>query len=174
MARRRDFRRAVPRRPVSWEGASFSSLALAGAATTLTMQSEANLESDREPTIVRVRGEIVWGLRVASAIPTNGLLTFGLMLLPTVTIGAAPSPFSDLGSDWLWWKSVPAQIGLGTLAAPTGPRNEVGTHGRFEVDNKSMRKVGVNMTLVLVVQATSITGIATFDFTGVFRFLVKT
>ncbi len=172
MATRKAFRRAVPRRPMSWEGAAFSQAALAGAQTVFTIVSEGTLESSELPTIVRVRGKICWDLSVSGAVPAQGHINFGIRVIPTSAIAAPGLVFTDIGSDWLWWDGAAAQISGGTLTAPL-PGNSECQSGETIIDSKAMRVTKRNETLILAVQASSIVSTVTFRYTGFVRVLLK-
>jgi len=172
VANRRGFRRAVPRRIMTWEGGSFSFATLTNATQVFTVISEAILEAAEEPTIVRVRGRLVWDLQATGAVPAQGLLTFGLIVLPTSAIGVPPGPNSDLSSDWLWWDAALGQISGGTLTAPV-PDGSQGLSGIIDIDSKAMRVTKRDQTLVLVIQAANLVSTSTFKVVGSMRILLK-
>jgi len=171
MAQRRGFRRGSSvRRPSFWLGNSFQALpSIAGVATTAnTIVAEVDLEQAPNPTLVRVRGS--WGFNIAG-LDGSGVLTVGMMLVNAAALAAGvaslPTPFTEIGSDWLWWDSVGIDnvgtVGDGTVLA-----------GQRTIDSKAMRKVKNNTVLVLVTEISGIgaaAGIATIS--GVARVLFK-
>ena len=170
MANRRVVRRAAVRRPTFWQGSEFQALpSIAGVDSTVsTILTEVNMETVPNGTIVRVRGSYCWTI---AGLDGTGQVTMGMMLVNgsalAVGIGSLPTPFTDIGSDWLWWDTFGID-NVGTLG--DGPA----LSGQRMIDSKAMRKITLNKALVLTVQIQGIgaaNGIATIA--GVARVLTK-
>ncbi len=156
MANRRGFQRAAQRRPTFWEGARLQLLpSIAGAQSDVqSVISEANLENVPNGTIVRIRGSYAWS--VASANGT-GVCALGIMLVDAaalaVGVGSLPTPFDDIGSDWIWWDTFGFD-NVGTTA--DSPVNA----GQRTIDSKAMRKVKLNQVLVMISEIDGLGGSA--------------
>ena len=107
MARARVFNRSAPRRRMTWEGAEINATATSGGAVVNTLVSEANLENVPNPTIVRIRGHVLVRQTAQGAAGTRGEAFMGIKLATGLAISAGiasiEKPFSDIGSDWIWW-----------------------------------------------------------------------
>ncbi len=171
MAQRRAFRRGSSgRRPMNWQGGTFQALpSLAGVATTAnTIVTEAILETFPDPTIVRVRGSYIFS---ETGINGTAVLTVGIMLIDNAALAAGvasiQTPGTDVGSDWLWWDTVPLD-NVGTVAA-----DPVRT-GRRIIDSKAMRKVKTNQALVFVTEILALgASAAVVTIAGQVRVLLK-
>jgi len=124
---------------------------IAGVSVTVsTLVAEALLENVPEPTLVRVRGTYGYS---ETALDGSAVLTLGIMVVnePALTAGVAsvPQPQNDIGSDWLWWDSVPL------LNVATAGEDPLRT-GVRTIDSKAMRKIKNNQVLVLMTQVTGI------------------
>ena len=164
---RRQFQARAPRRRMTWEGNALSvSNLFAGTPQTLTLISEATLENFPLPTIVRVRGRIGVFADTAVAADTVFTVVMGIMVLPTSTIAVAPSPLTDIGSDWLWWD-------VANVRAATGSELDTTIVDRLVVDNKAMRKVGNNESVVMVFEMVNCEGTGQANVCGTLRVLLK-
>ena len=174
MARRRFSPQRV-RRPMFWEGNFVQHLAQAtGTSVFTTLVGEANLENSPNATLVRMRGVIIVGLVTTAAVPARLHITCGIKLATTTAAaaGTLESPLTNIGSDWIWWKTIPLSIGAGTLAVPVPAEGQM-LSARVEIDSKAMRKTDLNQDLVFVSQSSVITSTATTDIIGVVRCLFK-
>jgi len=176
MANRRSARTLVraPRRSMFWEGNGATVTLASGTVSATAMVTEATLESVPNPTLVRTRGD---GIVYATAIGASGAqcqIEMGLIKITARALAAGvssmPTPGTDVGSDWLWHRSV--AIGVrGSLGADS---ESVGAHvARFEIDNKAMRKFEPNEALVVVFENTVITSTVTALISVHFWFLFK-
>jgi len=172
VANRRTFQRSTRRR-TSWEGAAFDLEVVTGASGFVTIVSEAILENVPEPTIVRVRGNMLVRQSAQGAAGTRTNVVYGIKLATASAIaagiGSIEDPLDGIGSDWLWWDSV----AMNTLDTGLGATNSGQTYHRVAIDSKAMRKVGNNTGLVFVVQVVSVTSTATIQTTGAVRVLLK-
>ena len=170
-------RRFVPRRTrrgVLWEAGSISHIGQATGTTVFTtLVSEAIMESIPDPTIVRVRGQIVTSVVASAATPGRSLMVFGIKVATAAAIagGAIELPSTDAGSDWLWWMTVPLNVWGGTSAAPSGDGQLANV--RVDIDSKAMRKVGGNAALIFASQNVVVTSTQTIDTIGAVRVLLK-
>ena len=159
------------KRPTFWVGGSLGVTIATGTVVTQTIVAESELESVPNPTIVRVRGEVIIRVSAIGASGAAGLISLGLILQSARSIAAGvtgmPVPFTDLGSKWLYHRMIPIQT-------ETQTNEDSNQHNvRFEVDNKSMRKTTLNEGLVMVLQNTALNSTFTAEVFGGFRVLVK-
>jgi len=171
MARRRVFQRAAPRRRMTWEGSQVDMTMTSGASTVLAIVTEATLENIPNPTIVRVRGNLLLRVTAQGAAGTRGILFLGIKLTTATALAATAVevPGTDIGSDWLWWEA----RGFSTLDTGIGQSNNQQTYVHLPIDSKAMRKVEINQVLVLVVQHTALVSTQTLQATGGLRILLK-
>jgi len=164
---RRQFQARAPRRRMTWEGNALSiSNLFAGTPQTLTLLSEAVLENFPLPTIIRVRGRIGVYADTAVAADTVFTVIMGIMVVPTSTIATSPTPLTDIGSDWLWWDAA-------TVRAATGSELDTTTVDRIVVDNKAMRKVGNNESVIFTAEMVNCEGTGQANVCGTLRVLLK-
>ncbi len=173
MARRRVFQRAAARR-TTWEGATLADTVTSGASSFSTIVAEATLENVPNPTIVRIRGNILIRMAAQGAAATTGQLFMGIRLATASAIaagiGSIETPANDIGSDWLWW----TVAGFHTGASAQIDNVAFGATSRdVLVDSKAMRKVGVNMGLIFVMQHNAVVSTQTLSVIGGFRVLLK-
>ena len=169
-------RRFVPqrvRRPTFWEGENISQSVTTGASVISTVVSEAELENVPTPTIVRMRGDLLVQVTASAATPgrCNAVLGIKLTTAAALAGGAVETPSTDIGSEWIWWTTVPLILAGGSVAAPNSDGRSI-VH-RVNVDSKAMRKVTLNQVLVLVAQNVVVTSTQTFDVQGTVRVLLK-
>jgi hypothetical protein len=89
-----------------------------------------------------------------------------------ITGTAVEVPFTDVGSDWIWWKAVPLVLLTGgSVASPNG--DGLTSNVRIEVDSKAMRKVKLNEALVLVMENLVSESTTTVGVDGAIRILFK-
>jgi len=89
-----------------------------------------------------------------------------------VSASSIESPLTQIGSDWIWWKTFPFGVAAGTLIAPQ-PAEGQSLSARVIIDSKAMRKIGLNQNVVFVMQSTAITSTCTTDVNGALRVLFK-
>ena len=100
------------------------------------------------------------------------IVTMGLIVVTSAALAASgvPQPFSNVGSDWLWWYN--SEIGEETSSTLIGRTISV---ERVVVDSKAMRKVGANQALIFVAECTNGTpsGVGSANVNGALRVLLK-
>ena len=116
-------------------------------------------------TIIRIHGEFSARTTVTGNMSTGAIVSAGLTLVSTdaAVVGgtALPSPYSDTDWSWLWHGEMFMQ----------GAGSDSLTQMRvLPVDNKSMRKVQGNQSLVLVLENQANVSV---DMGCVFRYLTK-
>jgi len=161
------------RRPMFWLGNSMQHTATTGAAVANALSSEADLENVPNATIVRVRGMLTAQITSTAAVPGRCLITCGIKVATASALagGTLQQPFTDIGSDWLWWTSIPLSVLGGTVAAPDADGRLL--TARIDIDSKAMRKTGLNDVLVFVTQNTVVTSTQTCDVLAGIRVLFK-
>ena len=173
MARRRVFQRAAARR-TSWEGSNVALSLTTGVQAQQALVTEAVLETFPNPTVVRIRGELVVGVTAFGAAGANTNLTLGIKLATASAFAAGgasiESPNTEIGSDWIWWNAAPTRNSTTLVTDSTG---NVGTLFRVMVDSKAMRKVGPNQVLILVAHNVVAGSTQTIAINGVIRVLLK-
>jgi len=174
--RRRGLRPVVrsTKRRVTWEGTQVDLAGVAvGGSLFQTAVTEAIFENFPNPTVVRVRGEIMVINDATSSAGAFGHIACGLMLVDAkalaIGITALELPATDVGSDWLWWDC----FTFGEQIA-----NEVDNSGlnfnRKQIDNKAMRVVQPNQALVFVAEIVKCEGTTLVgNVCGEFRVLLK-
>jgi len=149
---RRSFRRTAPKRATFWEGfaVKFSTVTV-GAPAFAVITTEAILENSPNPTLIRQRGSALVYANAGGA-TLDSTLFMGIMVADSraiaVGITGLQLPFTNIGSDWLWWKAVHISDNSGSIdqIRPTTAA------ARFEIDGKAMRKIGLNEAVVLVLE----------------------
>ena len=157
-----------------WEGRAVTHIGQLTGTTVFTMiVSEAIMELIPDPTVVRVRGQLVCSVVASAATPGRCFQVFGIKVATAAAIaaGAIELPFTAIGSDWLWWKAIPLNVWGGTSAAPSGDGTMANV--RVDIDSKAMRKVGGNAALVFASQNVAVTSTQTTDTIGALRVLLK-
>ena len=172
MARRRVFQRAAARR-TTWEGAQIDLVVPSSDSISQVVITEALFEEHPNPTIVRMRGHILLRQTTQSTTITTGVVFMGIKLATASAVAsgitALETPFTEIGSDWIWWET----RALSTLDSTLGQSNGTQTHSRVLLDSKAMRKVQPNQVLVFVAQHTAIAGTQTSIIVGGIRILLK-
>ena len=139
-----------------------------------TLLSEANLENVPNPTIVRIRGNIHLVSTAAAADNARTQITMGIMVVDvkafTAGISALELPATGIGGDWLWWDTRTIDI---AVASATAEDTALGIRHNIEVDNKAMRKVGLNQVLVLIAQNENLNSAHTVQLSAALRILLK-
>jgi len=175
MARRRVFQRAAVRRRTSWEGVSLQQVSTTGVVLATSVVSEAILENVPNPTIVRIRGELLLHVTARGANVSESTIFMGIKLVTATAFAAGvasiESPGTDIGSDWIWW-GVRSFATLTAQPAATDSNGEMLTT-RVPIDSKAMRKVEVNKLLVFVSENSVVTSTQTVTITGSARVLLK-
>ena len=162
------------RRPTFWEGGQVNASVTTGASVVATLVTEANLEQSPNPTLVRIRGNLLVTLISSAAVPSSTHMVMGIKLASSAAITgtAVEVPFTDVGSDWIWWKAVPLVLLTGgSVASPNG--DGLTSNVRIEVDSKAMRKVKLNEALVLVMENLVSESTTTVGVDGAIRILFK-
>ncbi len=139
-----------------------------------TLVTEAILESSPNPTLVRLRGSLLVTLISSAAVPSSTFVALGVKPTSGAAISgsAVEVPFTDIGSDWIWWKIVPLVLLTGgSVASPNG--DGLTSNVRIDVDSKAMRKVKLNEALVLVMQNVVSESTTTVGVDGGIRVLLK-
>ncbi len=156
-----------------WEGVGINQSVTTGASATSTVITEAQLETVPNATLVRIRGEALVQVSAAAATPSACLAFMGIKLVSVAALaGASVSlPFTDVGSDWVWWYCVPMNLLGGSVAAPNGDGRVITR--RVVIDSKAMRKVKLNEVLVWVSQNVVVTSTQTFEVDAGMRVLFK-
>jgi len=145
MANRR-FATRARKRVMSWQGGvvDFSDL-VAATSQFSTLVSETSLENFPTPTVIRTRGRLMLTGDASSSAGSRGFVVCGIMVVTATALAASavPSPFLEVGSDWLWWDVL-------TFGDVTGSVSDDGPMftDRIVVDSKAMRKIGLNEVLV--------------------------
>ena len=172
MAGRRSFAPVTRKRRVSWHGSSIDIADLVvGTDQLVTIIPEATLEAFPNPTIVRVRGNLLVLQDSTTTAGAFGHVTMGIIKVTAAALagGSVPSPLTDVGNDWLWWAD--AQIGEESSSSVIGRAISV---ERLKVDSKAMRKVGLNEALIFVATITLCEGTTvSANICGALRMLLK-
>ena len=160
------------KRPTFWEGSNFTFSLASGTVSVITAVTEAIIENSPNPTLIRIHGDIAINVTARTAADDAALISMGMIAQSSAAIaagvGSMPTPFTDIGSPWLWHR----QVVLRSNAAPPNGVDLLGNRA-ITVDNKSMRKFDLNQGLVLVVQNTVQTGTLTVNISGGLRLLFK-
>ncbi len=170
-------RRHMPvraKRPTFWEGTNFNMSITTGASVVSTLITEATLEQSPVPTLVRIRGSCLLNIISSAAVPSSTLVVMGIKLASSAAVaGAAVEvPFTQIGSDWIWWKAIPLVLLTGgSVASPNG--DGLNSNTRVEIDSKAMRKVKLNELLVFVVENVVSESTTTVGVDGAVRVLFK-
>ena len=174
MAQRRTFPRAARRR-TSWEGSNIGLSLTTGVQAQQSLVAESVLETFPNPTVVRIRGELVIGVTAIGAAGSNTDLTLGIKLTTASAFAAGgasvESPNTEIGSDWIWWYASPTRSGN---AVSSESDSNVGMLRRLVVDSKAMRKVSPNQVLILVAHNVVGGSTQTIAINGTIRVLLKT
>ena len=126
-------------------------------------------------TLVRIRGEMVLWVAVATAVGdgfTKGAAGIGIVTNDAFAIGATamPGPFTDPEwNGWIWYQSLAAIVSLETTEVARGPMGAV----RIPIDTKAMRKLNANDTVFGAVELSTEVGTTTINFTMNTRMLSK-
>lgn len=169
-------RRFVPqrvRRPTFWEGVNVNHTVTTGASIVSAVVTEAQLEQAPNPTLVRIRGFVLVIMTSSAATPGNCLAVLGIKVVQAAALAgtAVAVPFTDIGSDWVWWTTVALNLTGGSVAAPNSDGRSI-VH-RVDIDSKAMRKIKGNEVLAFVSQNVVLTSTQTFDVDGAVRVLLK-
>jgi len=141
-----------------WEGANLLFSNATNTSAVLAVISEATLENVPNPTVIRIRGRLSAFLTAVASADTILTMTYGIMVVDeaalAIGVTALQLPGTDIGSDWMWWDTI-----ILNKALNTGPEDEqIGANKEIVIDNKAMRKIGLNQALVLVAQNTQNSG----------------
>ena len=155
MARGRSFmsqRTGGPKRLTEWSRGPFSSAVQVVTAGVMTLVDN-GIESSKQETVVRIRGELSVLLTLATAIGdgfTRGSAGIGIVSADAFAIGATAIPSPEADADWpgwMWYQSWGALIGLETTEVGRTSTNAF----RIPIDTKAMRKIGPNEVLFAAV-----------------------
>ena len=171
--RRSSFRRSAPKRVTTWEGVAIDMIGIDAAGISAVMITEAVLENMPNPTIVRIRGELmVTNNAGVSTSASSGFCTVGAMLVDSralaAGIGSMELPSTNVGSDWMYWDV----FNFGEQVANEVDNNDLSVN-RKVVDSKAMRKVKPNQALVLIAQVQTCVGTIEAHLCGSLRILLK-
>ncbi len=127
--------------------------------------SEAELDNVPNPTLVRVRGQMFCrGGSNFDAQDDMILLAHAIMVVDAkqlaIGITAMPLPLTDNSEDFLWYGS---QFVANTAHGTSATVQSSYTMDRLAVDSKSMRKITLNQSLVLVSEMVQLAGVAGAD-----------
>ena len=93
-------------------------------------------------------------LTASVASPGSSLITMGIMVVDALAlaagVGSLQAPGTDIGSDWLWWGTVPINLNGGSVASPNTDGQTV--MSRVTIDSKAMRKIGLNQAVVFITE----------------------
>ena len=173
MANRRFVRQGGKRRPTNWQGSlvDFANITV-GTAQAATIVTEAILEGHPNPTIVRIRGELLCSADAGASDLSFGEVIVGMMLVDDKALAAGiaslQTPATDIGSDWIYWDC----FTIGSGASGSVELSDIATN-RHVVDSKAMRKVGSNQALIMVVEVNTCEGTTIANLCGAVRILLK-
>ena len=172
MANRRFVQRAA-RRPTFWQGASLAGTVPTGTSIAGAIITESQLENVPNPTIVRIRGSIMITTILAGVAGARANIFCGIKLVTASAFssGTHQQPFTDAGSDWIWWTTAAMHLVGGTVATPSVDGGTL--FKRIEIDSKAMRKVPINSLLAIVVENLALVSTMTIEFGGGTRVLLK-
>ncbi len=151
-------RSLATKRPMFWEGATFTFSNATNTVFQTTLIAETVLENVPNPTIIRIRGRMSVFLTAVASADTIVSMSYGIKLVTqaalAIGVTAMELPSTDPGSDWLWWDTIVVHKALNT-----GPEDQqLGANKEIEIDNKAMRKIGKNRALVMIVQNIQVSG----------------
>ena len=180
MARRRGFPQARARRKTAWGLGPQMALQSVTTATSV-LGTGVQLSAADEVTVVRTRGSILLWLEAATTAGDGfqGALGIGLVTTPAFDIGvtAVPTPLAEEDWDgWLWHQFFHLHAGgpiAAAVSADTDMVNSTTAAVRFEIDSKAMRKFESDMTMIIVMELSPLTGAATLRVEGTSRQLFK-
>ena len=136
--------------------------------------TEALLENVPSPTIVRIRGHVHIVSTAAGADNARSQMTMGIMVVDVKALAAGISaleiPLTNIGSDWMWWDTRTVDIAVATA---TLEDTALGLRQDIVIDNKAMRKVGLNQALVFIMENTNLNSSHTIQVTASLRILLK-
>ena len=165
----------APRRTTLWNEGPFSQVvqAITAASNAIVGTGQTALGG---VTIVRIRGELMLWLSVATAIGdgfTRVAAGIGIVTQDAFLAGGAslPSVIDDADwGGWMWYHAGSSIVGLSvTESENTGPLSMV----RVPIDTKAMRKISPNETIFGQVSTNAEIGTATLNFQMNTRMLVK-
>ena len=159
MARTRSrFVRPPPRTKI-WVGAGVGETTLAASATTLIGTAGAAILALRPFTIFRTRMDVLYRSDQA-AVSESPFGTLGLIVVTdnatTVGVTAIPNPSGvsgDQDASWLVWQGLSVSF---TFLSSVGFYADSGHH--YTIDSKSMRKVGANDDIAIMVDQENAVG----------------
>jgi len=138
------------RRKTAWDNGPGGSTVTQFSASSTSILGAGGAAVVEGLTIVRIRGNLEAYMRSTVAATDDGwhcALGIAVVTNEAFAIGATaiPSPIADLGFDgWMYHRIFDLHAGGTTI------ENQYGTHLRFEVDTKAMRKFDVGLTVVAV------------------------
>ena len=161
------------RRKTAWESGPKNSLENLVSSTTVVWDTGSQALTDGL-TLIRVRGEFVITMRLATAVG-DGFENFavGMCMVSENAFGvgvtAVPAPITDSGWDgWLYH----SQHGHITALSTTEEHRVTGARA-ITIDSKAMRKMKNTDVLMGVVQLGTEVGTASVDFSARTRLLFK-
>ena len=169
--------RQIPRRLISWELGPGGTAPTVINSTVAIFLGSALSSSEDGLTVVRIRGELLVYMLLATTSNDgfSGAFGIGLASEAAVTAGAAsvPTPITESSADmWLYHRffSVKSPVAFASGAAQDGP--SLATSFRLEVDSKAMRKLIQEDALYAMIEVAEV-GTASIEVHFDSRILVK-
>ena len=169
--------RSRSRRLVAWDGGPFATKSAITSVGKSVWTTGVALDKDEESTIVRIRGQIIVLLELATAAGDGfaGAIGIGLATTQAFAAGSASLPGPGTDPDWGGWIWHSYFYTFGVAAQSQGadvPRNAMADL-RIPIDSKAMRKMDSNMTLFGVTETQTEMGTAGMSYVADTRVLVK-
>ncbi len=156
-------------RIMTWIGVNIGATAVAGGSAVLAGTLNAAALALRPFTVIRSRVVCLWTTDqfVASEAPFGAVGSIVVKEDATAAgVASLPAPATEFDANWVFYQSLLADFVFGDATGFVD--NSVGT--RWEIDSKSMRKVGLDEQHAVVVDNTSGVGAG---FTMIGRLLLK-
>ncbi len=158
-------------RNVAWNGALVGMTLSTGGVNSQSVITESILEDWPSAVLQRVRGNILVRATSVSAPGAQTLVALGLMFVNSAAFAAGtaslPSPFTDVGTSWLWHAFFPIAAESTTVV-----NADTDTVIRIEVDGKAKRKIKPNEVLALMAEDVPFAGTIATNITGGLRILI--
>ena len=167
-----------PRRSTSWGvGPNQEEQAQAAVGQTLWTNGVV-LTTEDGATIVRIRGQLLLTLNLATAALDGmiGAIGIGIVNQQAFTIGstAVPGPFSEPDWDgWMWHHYIHTRAIAAQAAGADIAINSQSSVQRLEIDTKAMRKFGNNEVLIGVTEVGREIGTSSISTSADTRVLLK-
>ena len=165
------------RRETSWGLGPGGTAAVPISASATQFLGSVILPNDLGLTIIRMRGEFLAHLSLATGSGDGFSGAFGVGIATAaatgVGIGSVPTPVADVADEnWIYHRffSCKSPVAFAAGAAQGGP--DIPSSFRLEVDSKAMRKFPVGMALYAAIEVFEV-GTATINFQFDSRLLLK-